>query len=164
VGVFRVSTERGTVEGDVGESREVERGGVGGRCVDAVRKSGLEERMARGAEGITRIRSIRGRSIISSGSTSSSSSISGRGGVGSISRIDGSIGGSGKGSSSGNSVGCSMISTSITNGGVGGSGSASGGSRVSRDVGSGGEETGRRKVIGDGNGNRVCTIGLLLTG
>ena len=53
---------------------------------------------------------------------------------------------------------------SITSGGAGGSGSASGGSRVRRDVGSGGEETGRRKVIGDGSGNRVCTIGLLLTG
>ena len=117
VGVFRVSTERGTVEGDVGEGREVERGGVGGRCVDAVRKSGLEKRMARGAEGITSIRSIRGRSIISSsgssicsgGSTSSSgSSISGRGGVGNISSINGSIGGSSGssvGSSSGNSVG-----------------------------------------------------------
>ena len=95
VGVFRVGAERGTVEGDVGEGREVERGGVGGRCVDAVRKSGLEERMARGAEGITSIRSIRGRGMISSSGSSmcSGSSIRGRGGIGSISSINGSIGG-----------------------------------------------------------------------
>ena len=162
MGIFRISTKRGTVEGDVGEGGEVERGGVGGRCVDAVRKGGLEERMARSSEGVARIRSIRGRSTVSSGGTSSSgSSVSGRGlSSGGVSS-----------NCSGGRSGCSMISTSIISGGVGdsgGSGSASRGSRVSKEISGGGsgswKGTGRRKVIGDGSGNRVCTIRLLLTG
>ena len=130
-------------------------------------KSGLEERMARSVEGAARIRSTRGRSIISSGGTScSGSSISGKncssGGVSSSGSINGSIEGTGGGSCGSGSSGGSC--GDVEGGGRGGGNGVRRDDIISGGDGGGMEEIGRGKIAGDGSGSRVCTSRLLLTG
>ena len=123
--------------------------------------------MARSVEGAARIRSTRGRSIISScGTSCSGSSISGKdcssGGVSSSGSINGSIEGTGGGSCGSGSSGGSC--GDVEGGGRGGGNGVRRDDIISGGDGGGMEEIGRGKIAGDGSGSRVCTSRLLLTG